>query len=651
MMNRREFLKNSAVAATVVAGDSSSTQKLDPPLNRRLRGTESRPLVTDVEAYVADAVRMDCNVMTIGPMNGQHFTAFPTRNGTPYPKMQPDFIPRQVRALHQHDIAAIGWLPFNVQDLKSPDQCQAAAKHPEWRMEYVEVPGASSANKVGMCVISSPWRQMHAGILKEAASQGIDGVFFDGFYLAGIPHPPSPGCVCRYCREKFKAETGLNAPKRVDWADPAFKKWVRWRSEKLLEVARYFIKTMREANPALAVTCNYNTWPFPSKDWETAVPLWASSEWGISQHGYSGVAEMEWLMAGYKARLSHDLNPSHSDIWRSAKPTWNYRNSPEDRARYEMTMRTFMLAGLATGVTPWHGGSASEGEILSRVHRAIHARESFFSTEELRHIGVVVSQNTDDFYGHAPGAGNLTSYRDAVVGAWLLLAENHAAFRFVFDNQLNPGELSGYKVLLLPGTVCLSDAAVAALKRYAASGGKVVATGNSGDCDEWGSRRPRNALEGIKEIVRLEGDLLLAWVRTRDRDAAASLLKAIGSVPPPHTVDAAPSLFVNACWEPGRKSLWFHLLNVSAFYPDGDTGFRGAGAVRRPAQPTRSDAQIAAGGRVPRVGRPERGAITFGGGLRVRRARLGVSGADLRIQNGRISLPDIEVHDVLVVDL
>ena len=650
-MLRRRFIEAAALTGLPSAFPAAEG-RLDPPLHYRLRGTESRPLFTDVEAYVKDAVRMRCNVMTIGPMNGRHFTAFATKAGVPYSDMHPDFIPRLVKSLHEQNIAAIGWLPFNVQDLKTAEECEAAKKYPQWRMEYLEWPGRSSANKAGMCVLSSPWRNVHAGILKEAAALGIDGVFFDGFYLSGIPHPTSPGCVCRYCRESFQAEMKSDVPKRVDWTDPNFKRWVRWRNRKLVEVAGHFIRTMREANPNLQVTCNYNTWPFGDKDWDTAVPLWAAEEWGVSQHGYTGREDLEWIMVGYKARLSHDMNPHHSDLWRTSAPAWKYEDSPDDRARHELTMRTFMLGAMVTGTTPWHGGHIKPEDVHLRVHDAVAARERFFSTEELRHGAVLISQNTHDYYGHIPGTENLGDYRDTILGTWLLLAEQHATFRFVFDNQLKADQLRDYKVLLLPNAACLSDESAAELKRYVEGGGKLIVTGNTGAYDEWGNKRRGNALEGIKGLSRLEGEPALKWVRTRDRDAARRLLGAFEAVPAPYTVEAAPSLFVSPCWAPGRKSLWLHLLNVSAFYPGGDTGFRGMAGTPAYSGPAASDAQIAAGGKLRRTGRPEKGIFELNRSLNVKSARLGVSGAKLRIDTRRrIILPEIETHDVLILDV
>lgn len=623
----------------------------DRPLADRLRGLEARPLNTDVDAYVTAARLMRCNVATIGPMNGRHFTAFATKDGIPTDGMDPTFIPRQIAALHQHGIAAIGWLPFNVQDLRAPDQCEAAKKYPAYTMKYIDWPEEAAKRpadkRVGMCVVSSPWRDIHAGILKEAAALGLDGVFFDGFYLGGIPHPSVPGCTCRWCSAKFRADTGLETPPQVDWTDPTFKRWVRWRNEQLVGTAIHFRDTMREANPTLQVTCNYNIWPFGSKDWETAIPMWSTDAYGCSQHAYTGRADMEWVMLGFKSRVSHDFNPAHSDIWRTSQPAFKYEDTDDDRARHELTMRTFMLSGLSHGVVPWHGGNIEPADAGIRIHLAVKAREDYFSHDELRHVGVVLSQNTFDFWGHAPGTSNLLDYQDGILGTWLLLSEHHVPFRFVFDNQLEAGDLADYKVLLLPRTVCLTDTAAVQLKAWVAAGGKLVATGETGSLDGWGDARPGNALDGVT-LTRLAGTPELDWLRSRDAQAEQKLLGAVTAVPPPVQVDGPRSLAAVPMWSPDRQQIWLHLLNVSAFYPGGDTGFRGQGHEPVYAGDVASDAQLLQGGRVPRVNVPAEGVTVK---VAAKSARLAIAGVELKPDaKGVFHLPAIEVHDVLVIE-
>jgi hypothetical protein len=628
------------------------TREPDLPLPFRLRGSEIRPLVTDVESYVLQARMMRNNVMTIGPMNGQHWTAFETKDGIPAQNMQPDFIPRQIAALHEWGIAAIGWLPFNVQDTRKVEDCQAARKYPDWTMKFIEWAEGPPGEKVGMCVVSSPWREVHAGILTEAAALGLDGVFFDGFYLGGVPHPIAPGCVCHWCQEKFKAETGLDTPARVDWTDPVFKRWVRWRNHKLIETALYFRDRMREANPDLQVTCNYNIWPFGRKDWDTAIPLWSQTGFGVSQHGYTSRLDMEWLMPGFKARVSHDLNPAHSDMWRSSRYTWNTDNSSEDHARQELNMRTFMLAALAHGTTPWHGGNINPPEAGIRIHEAVREREGFFSQDEVRHLGVVLSQNTHDFWGHIPETTNLLDYQDGILGGWLMLTENHVPFRFVFDNQIEAGELGDYAALLLPNMACVSDEMAARLAECAAAGGRIIATGATGEFDEWGDPRPANALREIESIVRLAGTPCLTWVRKRDDAAERAVIEAIAQSPAPWQVQAPRSLCVVGSWAPGRSAVWLHLLNASAFYPLGDTGFRGQESEPVYAGDVAGDADIMPGGKVKRVTVPATDIVVTAPGLDVASVRLGIAGTTIEPDaDGRFVIPEIDVHDVLILEL
>jgi hypothetical protein len=97
--------------------------------------------------------------------------------------------------------------------------------------------------------------------------------------------------------------------------------------------------------------------------------------------------------------------------------------------------------------------------------------------------------------------------------------------------------------------------------------------------------------------------------------------------------------------------VWVHLLNVSAFYPAGDTGFRGMGADPVYAGAVASDAQIAQGGRVVRVNTPVKNAVIAVPGLSVARARLAIAGTEVSPSpDGSYVIPEVDIHDVLVLE-
>jgi hypothetical protein len=160
----------------------------------------------------------------------------------------------------------------------------------------------------------------------------------------------------------------------------------------------------------------------------------------------------------------------------------------------------------------------------------------------------------------------------------------------------------------------------------------------------------------------------MAWLRTRDTAAADGLIEALHPAGWPLRVEAPPWLVANASWAPSvsktgqtrgaetpgpvsiSRTLWVHLLNVSAFYPAGDTGFRGMGADPVYAGAVASDAQIAQGGRVVRVNTPVKNIVIAAPGLSVARARLAIAGTEIAPSpDGTFLIPEVDIHDVLVL--
>lgn len=69
---------------------------------------------------------------------------------------------------------------------------------------------------------------------------------------------------------------------------------------------------------------------------------------------------------------------------------------------------------------------------------------------------------------------------DNVIGAYESLLENHIHFNFITEDQLQQS-LDGVKLLVLPEQHLMEDATVAAIRRYAANGGALLATGSTMD--------------------------------------------------------------------------------------------------------------------------------------------------------------------------
>ena len=83
------------------------------------------------------------------------------------------------------------------------------------------------------------------------------------------------------------------------------------------------------------------------------------------------------------------------------------------------------------------------------------------------------------------------------------LIESHVPFELVFDRDL--ADLSRYNVLVLPNSTCLSDAQLAAIRRFVRQGGGLVAIGQAGLYDQWRRARTTPGLAGLVDGQPLGG--------------------------------------------------------------------------------------------------------------------------------------------------
>lgn len=77
------------------------------------------------------------------------------------------------------------------------------------------------------------------------------------------------------------------------------------------------------------------------------------------------------------------------------------------------------------------------------------------------------------------------------------LIQSRVPFALIFDEHL--GDLSDYKVLVLPNSECLSDEQIASIHRYVESGCGLVVTEQTGLYDNWRRTRVEPGLSGLVE--------------------------------------------------------------------------------------------------------------------------------------------------------
>jgi hypothetical protein len=117
-------------------------------------------------------------------------------------------------------------------------------------------------------------------------------------------------------------------------------------------------------------------------------------------------------------------------------------------------------------------------------------RELFHQTRDLADVAVLRS--------YASITYNQPRCQLSAILAEQALIEGATPFHIIFDQHLE--SLSPYKVLVLPDSECLSDAQIAAIRRFVESGGGLVVIGTSGLYDQWRRARVTPGLEGLVDV-------------------------------------------------------------------------------------------------------------------------------------------------------
>jgi hypothetical protein len=154
---------------------------------------------------------------------------------------------------------------------------------------------------------------------------------------------------------------------------------------------------------------------------------------------------------------------------------------------------------------------------------------------------------------------DLVSRRDQWVKA---LEKQGIQFRFLASEQIEAGELSRFKVLILPYSISLSDTEVAAIQRFTQAGGVVYSDEQTGLMDEkchWrkpqvqlGVRRAPGPIE-LQPAFPLEGDFLVTVRDFGDSRLVGALPNEAVEVQLPQTAKVRYDLFRGGAAAPALR--------------------------------------------------------------------------------------------------
>ncbi len=374
-----------------------------------------------------------------------------------------------------------------------------AQEHPDWRVyndpsgQNVQAAPPIEENlgtRIGCN--AGPWSDYFIELLVELAEDyGLDGYSFDGNY-----HPPI--CYCPNCQKIYPAETGRPLPEAINLDSVNYRRYLVWRGEKLEDYYRRTQEKLKAQNPnAVVMSWSANAGRYghlltSPRAMSTRMNLLLDlpmQEWWLDETNFGASVAPAFGAAYIRATVGGRPAASEPYLMSHGNPY-----GTDSFPKHERITRG-LLAMTNGSLWPEAFGWPGHADATQATFREIEKRERWLTrTQPAAWGAILVSEQTRQFYAYRDIAERFLPH---VFGTFRVGMEEHLPLTLINDWDLNPQTLAKYRVLVLPNATALSDVQVAAVREYIASGGGLVATGETSLCDELGQPRADFALQDL----------------------------------------------------------------------------------------------------------------------------------------------------------
>ena len=420
---------------------------------------------------------------------------YPSR--VPYHYVSPllkgyDFLKDVTARLHAAGIRSIARVDF------SKARADLFAAHPDWFARNPDGSPRTAGQYYNVCP-NSPY--VGEGFAFPVIREILKGYGVDGFHLNAGGFPGH--CCCSKCQEKYQARFGAKLPLRIDWKDPASKQLVRWRYESSAECLALLQKEMQAIRKDVFWTGELAGLDNPTWARDKALDIARLSRCFSSLMSTIDNAEpdpdLRWV-SGMTASYARSVSgrPPIINLKVSMRAAgWTHASMPP--AEYAQCAWQAMAhgAGLKMPTFGLPGNIDDERNMAAIAETLGVLKKHAWVYEDARPaapVALVFSQPTLELYGQDDAKAR---YSDGVHGFYAALMENHIPTVVVGDQALNPGDLAGFRAVVLPNLACMSDAQAHSIAEFVRGGGALIASHETSLYDAAGNKRTKLALAEV----------------------------------------------------------------------------------------------------------------------------------------------------------
>ena len=476
-----------------------------------------------------------------------------------------DLLAETIAAAHANDQKVVAYLAsiWGNRDLyfAHPDWAQRKADGSvtTWDEQY---------NSVAMDPLS-PYRDYFAKIVREIAENyAVDGFYFD---------EPSfqSWSASAACHRAFESEFGAPLPTEERFDDPVFQKFLAWRYDQIADWRRSLYDMAKREE-----RCVFFQGAFPLATLSGAAKNYSGApgqrsyyreRFGVSWH-------VPLAHADDMARTAETGDLVHMELYRASvgEPLWWYGLALRYVQRLAKGKQILVLSMMAQSPFDLYGLGEAElrlsiAELLANSAAPLFARyypdqvdqtaweqvyARFAEAEALApylrdrrslpYVALLYSQTTVERFDYVEGKpGHLQELK----GFAKALLQEKILFDVITEADLLDS-LDRYQVLILPNASCLSAEGKAAIRRFAAAGGGLIGSYESGMYDESGLRAPADDLSALfgltyrDETLPFQFDVYMQMTSAQTLPAALPAGKRLPTMGMQVVVDAADAMTV-----------------------------------------------------------------------------------------------------------